>query len=302
MKEKILYNKNGKVIHPSHIVFDAVNTILMILICMISIYPLYYIVIYSLSDPIEASKGLTLLPKGFTLYNLTSIFKDSKIFRAFGVSAARTFLGTFITVLCTSFMAYIFSQDKLPFKKFFNRAVVLTMYLGAGLIPWYVTMCTYGLKNNFFVYIVPSAVNAYFMILIKAYLQSVPVSLQESAELDGAGIGTVFLKIIMPLSKPIVATISLFCAVGQWNSWTDNFYLVKNLELKTLQLTLYEYFQTTVPTKNMKDLVDSMSQRQVTTTSVRMSIAVISIIPIFMVYPFVQKYFQKGIMIGAVKG
>ena len=163
-----------------------------------------------------------------TFTNFISIFNDDKIFHAMGVSLARTVLGTVITVVCTSFMAFLFSQVKLPHKRFFNRFVVITMYFSSGLIPWYLTMTAYGLKNSFLLYIIPSAVNAYYMILIKAYLESLPPSLQESAEIDGAGIITVFFKIVMPLSKPILAAVALFSAVGQWNTWSDNLYLVKN--------------------------------------------------------------------------
>ena len=287
----------------SYAVFDVLNTVFMVLISIICIYPLYYIFIYSISDPLEAAKGLTFYPKNVTFTNFISIFNDDKIFHAMGVSLARTVLGTVITVVCTSFMAFLFSQVKLPHKRFFNRFVVITMYFSSGLIPWYLTMTAYGLKNSFLLYIIPSAVNAYYMILIKAYLESLPPSLQESAEIDGAGIITVFFKIVMPLSKPILAAVALFSAVGQWNTWSDNLYLVKNPSLKTLQLTLYEYFQSNAPSvENLRDFAATMRQRTVTTTSIRMSIAVVTIVPIFLFYPFVQKYFQKGIMIGAVKG
>lgn len=295
--------KSNKVIHPTHIMFDSFNTIFMILLTIVCAYPLWYIIIYSISDPLEAAKGLTLLPRDVTLANFKSVLRDSKIFRSLGVSVARTVIGTILTVGLTSFMSYLFIQPKLPYRKFFNRLVVITMYFSSGLIPWYLTMYYYGFKNSFLLYVVPSAISAYYMILIKAYLESLPASLSEAAEIDGAGIFTVYSKIILPLSKPILATISLFSAVGQWNTWSDNFYLVKDANLKTLQLTLYEYFQSNAPSiQNMRDLAAVMSQRTVTTTSIRMTIAVITIIPIFLVYPFVQKYFQKGIMIGAVKG
>lgn len=295
--------KTNKQIHPSHIIFDTLNTIFMVVLTIVCAYPLWYIFIYSISDPMEAAKGLVLLPKNVTLANFTSIFRDSMLLRSFCVSVARTILGTIITVLFTSFMSYLFMQPKLPGRRIFNRMAVITMYFSAGLIPWYLTMYYYGFKNSFLLYIVPTAFNAYYMILIKAYLESLPASLSEAAEIDGAGIFTVYSKIIFPLSKPILATIALFSAVGQWNTWSDNFYLVKSSNLKTLQLTLYEYFNSNTPSmENMRELAATMSQRTVTTTSIRMAIAVITVVPIFIVYPFVQKYFQKGIMIGAVKG
>lgn len=299
MKKK----KIGRTIHPSGVIFDAFNTIFMIVLAIACIYPLWYIFIYAISDPLEAAKGLVFLPKDVTSTNFSSILRDSKIFHALVVSFARTFIGAGLTVICTSFMAYLFMQPKLPGRKFINRFVIFTMYFSPGLIPWYLTMYYYGLKNSFLLYVVPTAVNAYYMILIKAYLGSLPASLSEAAEIDGAGIFQIYSRIIFPLSKPILATVALFSAVGQWNTWSDNFYLVKDANLKTLQLTLYEYFQSSAPNmENLRDLAASMSQRTVTTTSIRMAIAMITIVPIFMVYPFVQKYFQKGIMIGAVKG
>lgn len=299
MKKK----KIGRGIHPSNVIFDTLNTIFMIVLAIACIYPLWYIFIYSISDPLEAAKGLVFLPKDVTATNFSSILRDSRIFHALVVSLARTFIGAGLTVICTSFMAYLFMQPKLPGRKFINRFVILTMYFSPGLIPWYLTMYYYGFKNSFLLYVVPSAVNAYYMILIKAYLESVPASLSEAAEIDGAGVFQIYYRVILPLSKPVLATIALFSAVGQWNTWSDNFYLVKDANLKTLQLTLYEYFQSSAPNiENLRDLAASMSERTVTTISIRMAIAVITIIPIFMVYPFVQKYFQKGIMIGAVKG
>lgn len=288
---------------PSQIVFDTLNTLLMILIGIACLYPFYYIFIYSISDPLEAAKGIAFLPKNPTLANYTMIFRDSNIINSFFISAARTVLGAGITVLCSAFLAYLFTNPLLPMRKGLYKFVIITMYLSSGLIPWYVTMSAYGLKNKFLLYIVPSAVNAFFMILIKTYMESLPAALSESAELDGAGIFALFFQVILPLCLPVIAAVAVFAAVGQWNSWSDNFFLVKAPELKTLQLTLYEYFQSTAPSvENMRDAAASMSKRTVTLSSIRMSIAVVTVIPIFAVYPFMMRFFVKGIMLGAVKG
>ena len=288
---------------PSQIVFDTLNTLLMVLIGIACLYPVYYIFIYSISDPLEAAKGIAFLPKNPTLANYTMIFQDSNIINSFFISAARTVLGAGITVLCSAFLAYLFTNPLLPMRKGLYKFVIITMYLSSGLIPWYVTMSAYGLKNKFLLYIVPSAVNAFFMILIKTYMESLPAALSESAELDGAGIFALFFQVILPLCLPVIAAVAVFAAVGQWNSWSDNFFLVKAPELKTLQLTLYEYFQSTAPSvENMRDAAASMSKRTVTLSSIRMSIAVVTVIPIFAVYPFMMRFFVKGIMLGAVKG
>ena len=288
---------------PSQIVFDTLNTLLMVLIGIACLYPFYYIFIYSISDPLEAAKGIAFLPKNPTLANYTMIFQDSNIINSFFISAARTVLGAGITVLCSAFLAYLFTNPLLPMRKGLYKFVIITMYLSSGLIPWYVTMSAYGLRNKFLLYIVPSAVNAFFMILIKTYMESLPAALSESAELDGAGIFALFFQVILPLCLPVIAAVAVFAAVGQWNSWSDNFFLVKAPELKTLQLTLYEYFQSTAPSvENMRDAAASMSKRTVTLSSIRMSIAVVTVIPIFAVYPFMMRFFVKGIMLGAVKG
>ena len=284
---------------PSQIVFDTLNTLLMVLIGIACLYPFYYIFIYSISDPLEAAKGIAFLPKNPTLANYTMIFQDSNIINSFFISAARTVLGAGITVLCSAFLAYLFTNPLLPMRKGLYKFVIITMYLSSGLIPWYVTMSAYGLKNKFLLYIVPSAVNAFFMILIKTYMESLPAALSESAELDGAGIFALFFQVILPLCLPVIAAVAVFAAVGQWNSWSDNFFLVKAPELKTLQLTLYEYFQSTAPSvENMRDAAASMSKRTVTLSSIRMSIAVVTVIPIFAVYPFMMRFLVKG----AVKG
>jgi len=183
------------------------------------------------------------------------------------------------------------------------------MYVSGGMIPWYITMKTYGLFNNFFVYIIPGIISVFNMILVKTFVESLPSSLEESAQLDGAGFFTIFVRIIMPLVKPIIATIAVYTAVGLWNSWVDNYILVNDKKLITLQLILYEYLNKAQDLANqMKNTVNvtgvssASSAFAVTVDSVRMTMIVITVVPIMLVYPFAQKYFTKGIMLGAVKG
>ena len=198
---------------PSQIVFDTLNTLLMVLIGIACLYPFYYIFIYSISDPLEAAKGIAFLPKNPTLANYTMIFQDSNIINSFFISAARTVLGAGITVLCSAFLAYLFTNPLLPMRKGLYKFVIITMYLSSGLIPWYVTMSAYGLKNKFLLYIVPSAVNAFFMILIKTYMESLPAALSESAELDGAGIFALFFQVILPLCLPVIAAVAVLSLI-----------------------------------------------------------------------------------------
>ena len=284
--------------------FDMVNIVLMVFILIITVYPLYYMFIYSVSSPLEAAKGLILFPKEFTWVNYARIFNSGDILNGFAVSVSRAVIGTIVTVFGSSIVAYIMTKSELPFRKVIYRLIVMTMYLSSGIIPWYMTMVSYGLKNSFFLYVLPSMVSAFYVILIKTYIEeTISPSLEESAEMDGAGLMTIFVNIILPLSKPVIAAIALFSAVGQWNSWVDNLFLVSNSKLKTLQLMLYEYLTSTVPSaSNMRDISALMSNYRPTASSIRMTISMVTIVPIFLIYPLLQKYFAKGLMIGAIKG
>lgn len=286
-------------------VFNVINYVVMILFMLICIYPFYYVIIYSISDPTQAAGGVFLLPAGLELTSYKEIFEKGDILWAFLVSVARTVLGTIICVGASSFFAYLVTKKEMVARKFIYRFVIVTMYLNAGLIPWYLTMKAYGLRDNFLLYILPGAVNAFYMILIKTYIEQLPPSLEESASLDGAGVFTIFSKIILPISKPIIATVTVYCAVGQWNTWTDNFFLVSDTRLQTVQLILYNYLN------NAQAIADSMrnsaggvgiTASSISPESVQMAVIVIAVVPIMMVYPFLQKYFAKGIMMGAIKG
>jgi len=285
-------------------VFSIIIIIVLSLLTFLCVYPVWFFLINSFSAPTYVGRAM-VIPKSFTIYNYTSIFQDKGIFRAFGVSVLRTVVGTATTLCCTSFVAYLFTQKHLPMKRVFYRFIVFTMYFNAGTIPWYLTMKSYGLQNNFLLYIVPSLLVPYFMILIKTYLESIPQAFIESAEIDGAGVVTIFIRIILPVSVPILASVTVFAAIGQWNAWFDNFLLNTRPQYATMQYLLYQYLQ--------KMMVNSLSSTSAASEgaalgmssnplSVRMTISMITMIPIMLVYPFMQKYFIQGIMLGAVKG
>ena len=283
------------------------NVILYILLTVFTImciYPFYYIIIYSLSDANQAASGLFLLPKSFSLETYKGIFLLNDIPQALLISVSRSILGAVIAILGSSFFAYLVTNPKMIGRRFVYRFVVLTMYLNAGLIPWYMTMKAYGLQNNFLLYILPGLVTAYYVILIKTYIESLPRELEESALIDGAGIFTRYLQIIMPLSKPIIATIAVYAVVGQWNAWTDNYFLVSDAKLQTLQMILYNYLNQANRFQQMSSsaMDASAAASMITPTSVKMCVTVVVVIPIMCVYPFLQRYFVKGIMMGAVKG
>lgn len=287
----------------SRIVFSVVNYIFFSLCILLCAYPLWYIFIQSLSGTHMAGKGL-ILPYQPTLSNYAQVMQLEGIFRAFGVSIARTVVGTVGTVMCCMLLGYLFTKEQMPLRKVLYRMVTVTMYVSGGLIPTFLVIKAYGLTNNFWVYILPSLVSAYYIILIKTYVEQLPASVEESAMLDGAGVLTIFLRIILPMSLPIVATIAVYASVGQWNSWFDNhIYTFTKDSLTTLQYTLYRYLNEAerIAEQLEKGNIDER-MLTLTPTGVRMTVTMITVLPVLMIYPFLQRYFIKGIMIGAVKG
>jgi len=293
-----------KTIHLPDLLFNIANYTLLALLILVTIYPFYYIFIYSISDSFRAQSGVYLLPRGFTLENYRVTFNLKGLPDAAIISLLRTLLGTAITVCSCSFFAYLITKNELPLRKVIYRFVLVTMYFNAGFIPWYLTMKAYGLQNNFLLYILPGALTGFYVILIKTYIEQLPISLEESAKIDGAGYVTIFARIIFPLSMPIIATIAVFAAVGQWNSWTDNFFLVESPRLQTLQLVMYNFLNQS---NNLSSMTADQLTRQgatkvMTPQSIQMTITMIVTLPIIAVYPFLQRFFVKGIMLGAVKG
>lgn len=283
-------------------VFQVCMILLFALLFFICFYPFWYIFIVSISDSVESQRTVvSFLPVQPTLENYRQIFRLQGIWSAFGVSALRTVVGTIVTLFFTSIFAYTLTKQNLPFRKCFYRFAVISMYLNAGLIPWYLTMRNIGLKDSFWVYILPGAVGAYNMVLIKTYIESISPSLEESALIDGAGYLRIYAKIVMPICLPILAAVTVFSAIGQWNQWYDNLLLVNNNSLKTLQLTLLEYLRKTTNAANeaQSGLAGGVNIAPMT---VRMTITMVATLPILIVYPAMQKYFIKGIMVGAVKG
>ena len=288
----------------SDVILDITRYILVLSFTFICAYPFYYVIIYSISDPaLLLGKKPFLYPIGFTLETYKGIFARDDIWRAFGVSVARTVLGTFLTTSCTALLAFLMTQDMVG-KNFVKKYITTTMYVGGGMIPTYLLFKFLGFQNNFLVYIVPCALSVFNMILIRTFIEQLPSALMESAEMEGAGLFTLFFKIVIPLSKPIIATIALYCAVGQWNTWMDNFLYVRDPKLKTLQYILHTYLtkSESIVKSIQTGMVNAEALSQVTPMTVQMAAVVVTTLPIMLVYPFVQRYFAKGIMIGAIKG
>ncbi|NMM92861.1 carbohydrate ABC transporter permease [Bifidobacterium oedipodis] len=289
-------------------VFNVCNTIFMLFFAFITFYPFYYILINSISDNQVASKeSILFLPKGIHFQNYIDVLQLPGIFSAAMVSLARTILGTALTVFCCAFLGFMMTQQKMAHRKFIYRFFVATMYVNAGIIPGYILYNYLGLLDNFLVYILPGAVSAFNIVLVKTYIESsIPASLQEAAEIDGAGTLTVFFKIALPLMGPILATLAIFTAVGQWNSFMDTVIYVSSEKLQTLQYVLYRYLSQAEAMANIMSDGGNVDEQSlataVTPQSVKLTITMVTVLPIFIFYPFMQKYFTKGITIGAVKG
>ena len=283
--------------------FRGLNFFLLIVFAFLCVYPLYFIFINSISGADAVVRGVYLLPEDFSLEFYKSLLQMPNIPNSIVVSVARTVLGTALTVICSSFLGYMVTQSELPMRKWVYRFVVATMYFNAGLIPWYILMVNLGLKNNFLLYILPSAVGAYYVVLSKTYIESIPASVEESAKIDGAGVLTIYARLILPMSMPIIACLIVFCAVNQWNAWSDNFYLVSDPKLSTLQYQLYMNLAN--ESSNVTNTTSSSSllrSKATTELGLRYALSMLTVLPIILVYPFMQKYFVKGIMLGAVKG
>lgn len=287
-------------------IFNVVMYTLFTVICILCFYPFYHLMINTISDNKLVELGKVIFyPKGIHFGNYISVFKLDNLLNATMVTLARTALSVVVNVLVTSYAAYVFTKTVMWKRKFWYRLVVTTMYFSAGLIPGYLNIRMLGLLNSFWVYIIPGMVSVYNMVLVKTFIESIPESLEESAQLDGAGYLTRFFRIVLPLTKPILATISLFVMVSEWNDFfTTKLYITKP-KLYTLQFLLYEYLQQINAAQSQMDgMVDEAVSlaTQANATTVRLTLTAVVTIPIMCVYPFIQKYYVKGIMVGSVKG
>ncbi len=273
------------------------------------IFPFYYIFINTISKrSLVISNSITLYPQGVNLQNYIDMLKVNDLYNAFIVTVSRTLLGTALMVAATGLLGYLLTKELMWHRKLWYRFIIITMYFNAGIIPWYMNMTMLGLTGTFWAYIIPGIVAPYNIILVKTYIESIPAELEESAFIDGAGFMTVFVKIIWPLSKPILATIAIFGAVGHWNSFTDSLILMQNnSSLFTLQHLLYNYLNSTanlsavLSSGNSAAAAAAMEQAS-SAKVIKYTVSMVSVIPILLVYPFMQRYFESGIMLGAVKG
>ncbi|HIQ67899.1 MAG TPA: carbohydrate ABC transporter permease [Candidatus Faecousia excrementigallinarum] len=289
-------------------IFDVVNNLILLLIALSMLYPFVYVLAISLNDPNDSQLGgIWLYPRVLSLESYKIIFSDPSLLQALWISVSRTVLGTVLTVFGCSMFAYVFTRNEFvlykPLKGFFFFAM---FFGGGGLIPTYLLYLNLGLYDNFLVYIIPTIINLWYVTLFRTYFRSIPGELLEAARIDGAGEFAIYWRVLLPVSKPIIATITLFSAVAQWNSYRDTLYYTVDKNLRSLQYIVMEIIKKAEGSQ----MIDRAEMFEIfhgdasmaDPVSLRMAITICTVVPIVMVYPFLQKHFMKGMMIGSMKG
>ena len=282
---------------------DIMIGILMLVICFVSLYPVWYTVIISFNDSSDALRGgIYWWPRRFSLESYKTVFQDTTIIRAFMVTVLRTLIGTVTSVFFTAMVGYALSKKHIMGNKFYTILGTITMFFGGGLIPYFITLKNLGLYNNFLVYIIPSLFNFYNMIIFRSFFNELPAGLEESARLDGANDLMIFIRIVIPLSAPVIATIALFNGVGHWNDYFTGVLYINDAELQPIQTYLFRIIASASVSKTVVAMPAGVTAQQVSSQSVRLATMVVTTFPIMCVYPFLQKYFVKGMLIGSIKG
>ncbi|WP_138493320.1 carbohydrate ABC transporter permease [Paenibacillus pinistramenti] len=284
--------------------FDVVNYIILGLVLVITLYPFLNVLAISLNDSTDTVRGgIYIWPREFTWENYKTIFGYTSLIQGFKISILRTVIGTLLGLLSSSMLAFTLSRPDFRSRKFVSVFLAMTMYFSGGMVPVYILMRDLHLLGTFSVYILPGMVSAFNVFVIRSFIDGLPYALQESAKLDGANDFVIYYKIILPLCKPVLATIALFLAVGQWNSWFDTYlYNGNKASLTTLQYELMKILDSTQQGSamtNANDLANQMAN--VSPESIKMAITIVVTLPILIVYPFLQKYFVGGMTLGAVK-
>jgi len=299
--------KRRKRIDIGGLIYSFIIGLILTIFVIVTLYPILNTLAISFNDAIDSLRGgIHLLPRKFTWYNYITVLKKDNIITGFYISVLRTVVATVLQLSATALIAYVVSRKDYVFAKPITVLYVLTMYVNGGLIPTFLLNRALGLANSFWVYILPGMVSAFNMLVIRTYINGLPESLQESAMIDGANFTTIFVKIIVPLCKPVFATIALFIAVYQWNSWFDTMlYNRMNDNLTTLQYELMKLLSSVSQLSGSADAsrvaAQSGASTQVTTVSIRAAATILTSLPIVALYPFLQRYFVTGLTIGGIK-
>lgn len=286
--------------------FDVVDVLLILLMMLTMLFPFWYSVVGSFNDGTDYLRGgVYLWPRVFTTYNYKAVFRDKTILHCFVITALKAVIGTVTSLFVTSLAAYALCRPQLKGKRFYIPYMMVTMYFGGGLIPYFIVIKDLGLYDNFLVYIIPGLFSVWNMIIIRSFFSELPDNLIEAARIDGAGEYRIFFQIVLPLSKPVLAAIALFSLVGHWNSYFDSMMYTSSASLQTIQLFLQRIITDAgsakgLATQAVLQLPDSA--RRVTPQTIKLAAMVVTALPIILVYPFLQKYFVSGVMIGSLKG
>jgi len=290
------------------VAFNVFNTIVLLFLVVVTLYPFVNTLAISFNDGLDTVRGgIYIWPREFSLQNYRSVFVSGTVVNAFFVSVARTVISVVLNVFLTGMLAYCLSRKEYIFNKFITIAVVLTMYFNAGMIPIFKLNQSLGLYGSFWVYIIPTLISAFNVIVVRTYISSIPESLVESARLDGAGDFRIFIRIIFPLTKPALAVVGMFVAIFQWNNWIDTYlYASSKQELSTLSFELQKllassFSQSQAAQSATSGIGAELAGGMVTPIAMQAAITIVAMVPIICVYPFVQRYFVTGLNVGGVK-
>jgi putative aldouronate transport system permease protein len=280
-------------------VFNKINIIIMLVLVVVTLYPFWYVAVASFSDgdKLMQHSGLLFKPLGFSLSAYKVTFQNAMLVKGYLNTTFILVVGTFLNIVMTSLGAYFLSRKDVMWKKTIMFAIVFTMYFNGGLIPFYLTVKQLHLDNTLWALIIPNLINTYNLIIMRTAFMAIPDSLEESAKLDGASHFTILVRLILPLTGPTIAVMILYYGVGYWNAWFNASIFLRNRELFPLQLILREILLQNTNADSNKTLIDQESIQQ----TIKYALIIVSTVPILCIYPFLQKYFVKGVMIGALK-
>jgi len=293
-----------KIMSTSQKAFQIINTVLLGLLAFATFYPFWYVLVASFNEGADFVRGgIYFWPRAFTLENYIRAFRDPRIFDSLIISIARTGIGVVVGLFFTSLVSYACTVKTLPGRVGFTFFFYFTTIFGGGMIPYFILLRDLGLNRSFWLYIIPGIFNFMHFLLMRVYFNTIPEELRESAAMDGAGHLRILLQVYLPLSMPILATLALFIGVGHWNDWFTGAYFQSRTELQPAATLLQRLLNEASPTAmEQGQEVSANMMRTFTPMSLQMAFVMILTMPIVVVYPFLQKYYVKGVMIGAVKG
>ena len=285
-------------------IFKIVNTFVMLLVIFVCLFPYWFSLVGSFNDGVDYMRsGVIFWPRVFSLNNYRVVFADKQLIQSFRITVMRTIAGTICHIFVTSMFAYAYSRKYLMFRRFYVWVGLITMYFGGGMIPYYILLRNLNLLNNFLVYIIPTMFSFWNVIIFQSFFREIPESMIESAKIDGATEFLIFLRLILPVSLPVLAAISLFTAVGHWNAFMDSQLYTTSADLMTLQVYLSKLILSANVVANLQGQATAeVSRRATNVRTIQMAVMVTTSLPILFLYPFLQQYFVKGLTIGSIKG